>query len=65
MHSIKTKDGPLRSFLSGGTGVGGSTVTNALYEALKRYLNVIAGENPDNVEVVKTVPTHRWSRIQH
>ena len=55
-HSIKTKDDPIRLFLSGGAGVGKSTVTNALYEALIRYLNSIKGENPDNVKVVKTAP---------
>ena len=57
LHSIKTKDDPLILFLSGGAGVGKSTVTNALYEALIRYLNSIKGENPDNVKVVKTAPT--------
>ena len=51
-HSIKTKDDPIRLFLSGGACVGKSTVTNALYEALIRYLNSI----PDNVKVVKTAP---------
>ena len=34
LHSIKTKDEPLRLFLSRGAGVGKSTVTRALYEAL-------------------------------
>ena len=57
LHSIKTKDEPLHLFLSGGAGVGKSTVTNALYEALLRYLNTIAGENPDDVKVIKTAPT--------
>ena len=57
LHSIKTKDDPLRLFLSGGAGVGKSTVTNALYEALIRFLNCIAGENPDEVKVVRTAPT--------
>ena len=57
LHSVKTKDDPLRLFLSGGAGVGKSTVTNALYEALIRYLNSIAGENPDDVKVVKAAPT--------
>ncbi len=56
-HSIKTKDDPLRLFLSGSAGGGKSTVTNALYEALIRYLNTIAGENPDDIKVVKTAPT--------
>ena len=57
LHLIKTSDDPLRLFLSGGAGVGKSTVTNALYEALIRYLNSIAGENPDDVKVVKAAPT--------
>ncbi|XP_068712755.1 uncharacterized protein [Montipora foliosa] len=57
LHSIKTKDNPIRLFLSGGAGVGKSTVTNALYEALITYLNSIKGENPDKVKVVKTAPT--------
>ena len=39
------------------SGVGKSTVTNALYEALIRYLNTIAGENPDDVKGLKTAPT--------
>lgn len=45
LHSIKTKDDPIRLFLSGGAGVGKSAVTNALYEALIRYLKSIKGEN--------------------
>ena len=57
LHSIKTKDDPQRLFLSGGAGVGKSTLTNALYEALIRFLNSTAGENPDDVKVVKTAPT--------
>ena len=66
LHSIKTKDDPLRLFLSGGAGVGKSTVTNALYEALIRYLKTIAGENPDDVKVVKTAPTGKGkSSIQY
>ena len=57
LHSVKTSDEPLRLFLSGGAGVGKSTVTNALYEALIRYLNSIAGENPDEINVIKAAPT--------
>ena len=57
LHSIKTKDDPLRLFLSGGAGVVKSTVTNALYQALDRYLNSIPGENPDNIKVLKRAPT--------
>ena len=47
LHSIKTKDDALRLFLSGGAGVGKSTVTNALY---------VTGENPDDVKAVKSAP---------
>ena len=54
LHSIKTKDDPLALFLSGGAGVGKSTVTNALYEALVRYLNSVPGKNPDEVKVLKS-----------
>ncbi|XP_068693105.1 uncharacterized protein [Montipora foliosa] len=57
LHSIKTKDDPLYLFLSGGAGLGKSTVTNALYEALVRYLNTMPGENPDEVKVLKVAPT--------
>ena len=57
LRSIKTKDDPLALFLSGGAGVGKSTVTNALYEALVRYLNSVPGENPDEVKVLKVAPT--------
>ena len=57
LHSIKTKKKPLGLFLSGSVGVGKSTVTNALFEASIRFLNSIAGENPDDVKVVKTAPT--------
>ena len=63
LHSIKTKDKPLHLFLSGGAGVGKSTVTNALYEALLRYLNSIPGENPDDIKVLKTAPTGKEAFI--
>lgn len=54
---LKQKKEPLRLFLSGSVGVGKSVVTNALLEALIRFLNSIAGEYPDDVKVVKTAPT--------
>ncbi|XP_048584632.1 uncharacterized protein LOC125556698 [Nematostella vectensis] len=57
LHTIKTSDEPLRLFLSGGAGVGKSSVTNVLYKALIRYLNSIVGENPDEIKVLKTAPT--------
>ena len=57
LHSVTTSDDHHRLFLSGGAGVGKSTVTNALYEALIRYVNSIAGENPDEINVIKAAPT--------
>ena len=57
LHAIKTDNDPLRLFLSGGVGVGKSTVTNALYEALSRNLSSVPGENPDEVKVLKVAPT--------
>ncbi len=48
---------PLRLFFSGDAGVGKTTVTNALYEALLRYLNTLPENNPDDVSVVKVAPT--------
>ena len=57
LHSIKVSDEPLRLFLTGGAGVGKSWLTNALYEALVRHLNRVAGENPDNIKVLKVAPT--------
>ena len=57
LNSVKTGKLPLRLFLSGGAGVGKSTVTNALYEALIRYLNAQTENYPDDISVVKVAPT--------
>ena len=57
LNSVKTDKLPLRLFLSGGAGVGKSTVTNALYEALIRYLNAQTQNDPDDISVVKVAPT--------
>ena len=57
LNSVKTDKVPLRLFLSGGAGVGKSTVTNALYEALIRYLNAQPKNDPDDISVVKVAPT--------
>ena len=57
LNSVKIGKVPLRLFLSGGAGVGKSTVTNALYEALIRYLNSQPQNNLDDVSVVKVAPT--------
>ena len=57
LNSVKTDKLPLRLFLSGGAGVGKSTVTNALYESLIRYLNAQTENDPDDISVVKVAPT--------
>ena len=57
LNTVKTDELPLRQFLSGGAGVGKSTVTNALYEALIRYLNALPENNPGDISVVKVAPT--------
>ena len=57
LNSVKTDKLPFRLFLSGGAGVGKSTVTNALYEALIRYLNSQPENDPDDISVVKAAPT--------
>ena len=57
LNSVKTDKLPLRLFLSGGAGVGKSTVTNALYEALIRYLNAQTENDPDDISVVKVALT--------
>ena len=54
LHSVKTNREPLKLFLSGGAGVGKSTVTNALYEAVIIYLHAQHGENPNEIKVLNT-----------
>ncbi|CAB4007910.1 ATP-dependent DNA helicase PIF1 [Paramuricea clavata] len=57
LNSVKTGKMPLRLFLSEAAGVGKTTVTNALYEALMRYLNAELENDPDDVSVIKVAPT--------
>ena len=57
LNSVKTDKLPLRLFLSGDAGVGKSTVTNALFEALIRYLNAQTENDPNDISVVKVAPT--------
>ena len=64
LHSIKVSDEPLRPFLTGGAGVGKSWLTNALYETLVRHLNGVAGDNPDNVKVLKLLQQVKLHIIQ-
>ena len=39
LHSVNVSDDQLSLFLSGGAGVGKSWITNALYEAVTKYLH--------------------------
>ena len=57
LNPVKMGKLPLRLFFSGGAGVGKSTVTNALYEALIRHLNAQIENDPDDISVVKVAPT--------
>ncbi|XP_069109303.1 uncharacterized protein [Argopecten irradians] len=57
LHWVKTRDDPLYAFLTGGAGVGKSVVIKALYQALKRCLCSVEGENPDNCKVLLCAPT--------
>ncbi|KAL9977890.1 hypothetical protein ACROYT_G015348 [Oculina patagonica] len=62
LHSVKTTSNQMTLFLSGGAGCGKTTVTNCLYECLIRYFNS-AGENPDEMKVLKVAPTGKAAFI--
>ena len=49
---IKTKEEPMRIFLTGGAGVGKSKVIDALYQTLHRYLCGTEGENPEEIRIL-------------
>ena len=57
LHSIKSNSQPLKLFLSGGARVGKSWVLNILFEAITRHFNHLPGEDPDELKVMKVVPT--------
>ena len=56
-HWIRTKDEPLRIFLSGGAGTGKSVVISALYQSLHRYFILNSVEDLDDIRVLKCAPT--------
>ena len=62
LKSVKTGKLPLRLFLSGGAGFGKTTVTNALCEALIRYLNALSENDPNDISVVKVAPRENTLR---
>ena len=51
MNSLRTDKLPFTLFLSRGNGVGKSTVTNALYDTLTRYLNFSLENHSDDISV--------------
>ena len=57
LKSIKLNKQPLRTFLTGGAGVGKSVVIRALNEALNRHLCSTEGDNPENCRVLLCAPT--------
>ena len=54
---IKTKQEPLRLFLTGGAGVGKSLVIKALSQYLLRHLYSTEGQNPEDCRMILTAPT--------
>ena len=57
LHLMKTSNDPFYCFLSGGTGVGKSHVTKALYQAALKYYNTRAGDDFHQVKVLMLAPT--------
>ena len=57
LHWIKTKGEPLYFFLSEGAGVGKTWVIKAICQALVTYFISHPGQNPDDIMVLKIVPT--------
>ena len=54
---IRSKNEPLRVFLTGGAGVGKSVVIRALYQSLHRYLISQAVDELDHLRVLRCAPT--------
>jgi exonuclease III len=52
LFSVKTRSDPFHIFMTGGAGVGKSHVLKAVYQALLRYFDVCAGQNPDEIKVI-------------
>ena len=57
LHHFKTSKLPLYTFLTGGAGVGKSVVLRSLYQALLKFYNGQAGENPDAIKILLCAPT--------
>lgn len=54
---IIAKEEPIYAFLTGGAGVGKSVVVRACFQALHRHLYSQAGENPDDIRILRCAPT--------
>ena len=57
MTTVRHNSLPLRLFLSGGAGVGKSTLIHALDETLNRYYNARKGTDTSTLKVLKLAPT--------
>ena len=57
LHLIKTSEEPFHCFLNGGTGVGKSHVTEALYQAALKYYNTRPGIDFSQTKVLMLAPT--------
>jgi len=57
LHHMKTQATPIYAFLTGGAGVGKSVVVKAIYQALIRFYNIGADNNPDDPKVLLSSPT--------
>lgn len=63
LHLVKTSDEPFYCFLSGGTGVDKSHVTEALYQAALKYYNSRVGDNFAHMRALMQAPTGKAAYI--
>ena len=57
LNKVKTQSTPFHIFITGGAGVGKSVVISAIHQAVLRFLNKGAGNNPDEAKVLLGAPT--------
>ncbi len=57
MHWIKTRDEPVRLFITGGAGVGKSVLARALFKAMSAYWECTDGGNVEAIKVLMLAPT--------
>lgn len=57
MHEVRNAQDPIKIFLSGGAGVGKSTLIHAMHDSLIRYYNSRRNVDITRVRVLKVAPT--------